>query len=67
MTEFDENDVTIEHVKLARGVGSLRLTHRPTGLFVDAHLNSEPVIPKKHALMHDLREKFLALRGDERG
>jgi hypothetical protein len=64
MNEFDENDVTIEHAKLVGGGGYLRLTHRPSGLFVDADLKSEPVIKTKNALMSDLRERVLAWMED---
>src|SRR5437879_3812639 len=44
MSRFDQNDVIIEHAKLVGGGGYLRLTHRPSGLFVDADLKSQPVI-----------------------
>jgi hypothetical protein len=67
MSEFDENDVTIDHARLTGGGGYLRLTHRPSGLFVDADLNSEPVIKTKNVLMNDLREKVLDWMEDRRG
>jgi hypothetical protein len=60
MKRFNEEDVTIEHAKLVRGGGYLRLTHRPSGLFVDADLKSESVIGKKNAMMKDLEERVLA-------
>jgi hypothetical protein len=59
MNQFDEDDVIIDHARLAGGGGYLRLTHRPSGLFVDADLNSEPVIRTKNALMNNLRQKVL--------
>jgi hypothetical protein len=58
MSHFDEDDVTIDHARLAGG-GYLRLTHRPSGLFVDADLNAEPIVRTKNALMNNLREKVL--------
>ncbi len=60
MTDFDENDVTIEHARLADRCGYLRLTHRPSGLFVDAELKSQPVVRTAQELMNTLREKALA-------
>jgi hypothetical protein len=60
MTEFNETDVTIEHLKLADGRGYLRFTHRPTGLAVDAHATSLPVIRVKQELMNRFREKVSA-------
>ena len=60
MTEFNETDVTIEHAKLADGRGYIRLTHRPTGLAVDAHATSLPVLRVKQQLMNRLREKVSA-------
>jgi hypothetical protein len=67
MTDFDENDVTLVHERLGGGRGYLRLTHRPTGLFVDAELKSEPVIQTMNLLMNNLKGKVLALRGTEQG
>jgi hypothetical protein len=69
MGNFDENDVTIEHAKLADRSGYLRLTHRPSGLFVDVQLTSQPVLKAKQELMAALRRKVLAwlAQGDESG
>jgi hypothetical protein len=67
MSEFDENDVTIEHTRLVGGCGYLRLTHRPSGLFVDADLKSGAVIRTKNALMNDLRERVLSPMQDRSG
>jgi hypothetical protein len=60
MGDFDENDVTIEHVKLADRSGYLRLTHRPSGLFVDADLKTQPVLKTKQELMAALRQRVSA-------
>ncbi len=67
MSGFDENDVTIYHARLIGGRGYLRLTHRPSALFVDADLNSEPVLKTRDALMHDLRDKVLEWMEVRRG
>ena len=61
MNDFHEDDVTIEHARLSGGSGYLRLIHRPSGLSVDAHLKSEPVIKTKCALMSHLRAKVLGM------
>ena len=60
MSEFSENDISLKHERLADRSGYLRLTHLPTGLFVDAHLTSEPVLKVKNELMEALRQKVLA-------
>jgi protein subunit release factor A len=60
MSEFDEDDVVIEHARLADRSGYLRLTHRPSGLFVDAQLKSQPVLRTKQELMAVLRQRVLA-------
>jgi hypothetical protein len=65
MTDFDENDVTIEHAKLVDRSGYLRLTHRPSGLFVDAELKSEPVLKTKQELMGMLRRRVLAWQSQD--
>lgn len=65
MTDFDENDVTIEHAKLADRGGYLRLTHRPSGLFVDAELKSQPVLKTKQELMGMLRRRVLAWQAQD--
>jgi hypothetical protein len=64
MSDFDEGDVTIEHAKLADRSGYLRLIHRPSGLSVEAHLKSQPVLRTAQELMTLLRQRLLArLRG----
>jgi len=50
MKNFDENDVSIEHAKLIDGSGYLRLTHRPSGLFVEARSTSTPILKIKQRL-----------------
>jgi hypothetical protein len=60
MIEFDENDISLQHERLADRSGYLRLTHLPSGLFVDAHLTSQPVLRVKNELMEALRQKVLA-------
>jgi hypothetical protein len=65
MTEFDENDVTIEHAKLVDRSGYLRLTHRPSGLFVDAELKSQPVLKTMQELMGLLRRRVLAWQAQD--
>ena len=60
MSEFNENDITLQHERLAGRSGYLRLIHRPSGLFVDAHLTSQPVLKVKAELMDALRQKVLA-------
>lgn len=60
MSDFDEDDVTIEHARLADRSGYLRLTHRPSGLSVDTHLKSQPVLRTKQELMATLRQRVLA-------
>jgi len=68
MKNFDENDVSIEHAKLIDGSGYLRLTHRPSGLFVEARSTSTPVLKIKKTLMDELRGKVLGAgvsRADE--
>ena len=60
MGEFNEKDVALQHERLADHSGYLRLIHRPSGLFVEAHLTSRPVLRIKHDLMCELREKVLA-------
>ncbi len=60
MRDFDESDVTIEHAKLADRSGYLRLTHRPSGLFVNANLTTQPVLKTKRELMAALRQRVLA-------
>lgn len=60
MSDFHEDDVTIEHTKLADRSGYLRLTHRPSGLVVDAHLKSQPVLRTRQELMTLLRQRVLA-------
>jgi hypothetical protein len=67
MKEFDENDVAMEHAKLVGGGGYLRLTHRPSGLSVDADLRSGPVISTMNALMSDLKQRVLAQLEECRG
>ena len=59
MKNFDENDVSIEHAKLIDGGGYLRLTHRPSGLFVEARSTSTPILKIKKTLMDELRDKVL--------
>lgn len=59
MGHFDEADVTIEHFRRVDRSGSLRLTHRPSGLCVDADLKSQPVLKTKQELMATLRPKVL--------
>ena len=59
MKNFDEDDVSIEHAKLIGGGGYLRLTHRPSGLFVEARSTSTPVLKIKKTLMDELRDKVL--------
>lgn len=68
MKNFDENDVSIEHAKLIDGSGYLRLTHRPSGLFVEARSTSTPILKIKKTLMDELRGKVLGAgvsRADE--
>jgi hypothetical protein len=60
MSEFNENDITLEHERLADRSGYLRLIHRPSGLFVAARLTSQPVLKVKEELMEALRKKVLA-------
>ncbi len=60
MSEFNEHDILLQHERLADRSGYLRLIHRPSGLFVDAHLTSQPVLKVKHELMEALRQKVLA-------
>jgi hypothetical protein len=60
MSEFNENDIALQHDRLADRSGYLRLIHRPSGLFVEAHLTSQPVLKVKHELMDALRQKVLA-------
>jgi hypothetical protein len=69
MGEFNENDVTIDHFTLDDGRGYLRLTHRPSGLFVDARAGSVPIIKIKNSLLEELKEKVLskAEKGEEKG
>jgi hypothetical protein len=50
----------LQHVRLADRSGYLRLIHRPSGLIVDAHLTSQPVLKVKHELMETLRQEVLA-------
>jgi hypothetical protein len=63
MHKFDENDVTIQHERLADRSGFLRLIHRPSGLFVEAHLTSQPVLKVKRGLMDALIRKVLTQDG----
>ncbi len=68
MKNFDENDVSIEHAKLIDGSGYLRLTHRPSGLSVEARSTSTPILKIKKTLMDELRGKVLGAdvsRADE--
>jgi hypothetical protein len=60
MSDFNENDVSLQHERLADRSGYLRLTHLPSGLFVDAYLTSQPVLRVKIELMEALRQKVLA-------
>ncbi len=64
MTEFHERDTTIQHLRLADGRGYLRLTHRPSGLFVDSYLSEEAVTHVASRLMKELKEKVQAMPGD---
>ncbi len=68
MKNFDEDDVSIEHAKLIDGGGYLRLTHRPSGLSVEARSTSTPILKIKKTLMDELRGKVLGAgvgRADE--
>jgi hypothetical protein len=60
MGHFDEADVTIEHARRVDRSGYLRITHRPSGLFVDAELRAQPVLKTKEELMAALRQKVLS-------
>ena len=67
MSCFREEDVTIEHLRLMGGGGHLRLIHRPSGISVDAALNSESVFTVRDTLKQQLRARVLAEGGGEAG
>jgi hypothetical protein len=56
MRESFEHDVTILHQKLADGRGFLRLTHRPSQLYVESFLETQSVVDLSRGLMKKLKE-----------
>ncbi len=59
MKSFKTEDLQFQHLKFGRVRGALRLTHLPTGLFVESSLHSEPIVQVQKTLTDHLRSKVL--------